>query len=187
MILVVRYLSMSGGEEVARGETAESTVNFVPGDGLPRPPLLGFMAGDGITVGDTESWLAFVPAALGGQTCMETDNSSCQCPVTWGRWIWGEVVQPPNPLPGVLSLQVVHGTTFPLSPQGTISRGVTLLAMMDSFLERSYQFTHPPTVCMKPHCLALHPCWCHLPFQFFHPAGYAMGRHCGFTSDWPLY
>lgn len=55
MILVLRYLSMSGGEVVARGETAESTVNFVPGDGLPRPPFLGFMAGDGITVGDTES------------------------------------------------------------------------------------------------------------------------------------
>lgn len=55
VILVLRYLSMSGGEVVARGETAESTVNFVPGDGLPRTPFLGFMADDGITVGDTES------------------------------------------------------------------------------------------------------------------------------------
>lgn len=129
----------------------------------------------------TQSHSRLLRTNLGGQTCMESDNSSCQCPVTWGRWIWGEVVQPLSPLPGVLSLQVVHRTTFPLSPQGTISRDVTLLAMVASFLECSYQFTHLPTVGMKSQCLALHPCGGQLPFGFFQPAGYALGRPCGFT------
>lgn len=184
VILVLRYLSMSGGEVVARGETAGSTVNFVPGDGLPRSPFGGsWLAMASLWGTWSHSWL--LRTNLGGQTFMESDNSSCQCPVTQGRWIWGEVVQPPSPLPGILSLQVVHGTTFPLSPQGTISRDVTLLAVVDSFLECSYQFTHLPTVGMKPQCLALHPCGGQLPFQFFQPAGYALGHPCGFTSDWP--
>lgn len=64
----------------------------------------------------------------------------CQAPLS----------EPYDPLPGILSLQVIHGTSLPLSPQGTLSRYVTLLAALDSVPEWSSHIAHPPTERTSP-------------------------------------
>lgn len=87
-----------------------------------------------------------------------SENCSCQRPVTRGKWIWAASPSSPGQ-DGLLKL-----TTHCQAPElagcsrdnpsslstRSISRGATLLAMADDFSERLYQFTHPPTVGMRP-------------------------------------
>ena len=116
---------------------------FVPGGGLPHP-IFGVQSGDGLPFGGVRSQgqLWGQQRDLGGQASVRlSENSSHQCLVARGRWLWG--ASPASPGPGtsecdylrlgILGLPVGHGTAIPLSPQGTVSRGVTVQAAVTAF------------------------------------------------------